>query len=88
MNGTRVRLNIEGFVALRNDPGVVADLEARAQKVAETAGDGFSTRPAETNTSRRTGRARVAVVTDTFEAMLSEVRDHTLARAISGGVNS
>ncbi len=78
---TRVKLNIAGFRALRNSPAVVAELERRAKAIAEAAGPGMETRPAETGGNR----ARVAVVTSSFEAMLAEAHHRTLTRAVGAG---
>ena len=77
----RIVLNRQGFRDLRNAPGVVADLERRAAAIAAAAGEGFATRPAE----RGRQRARVAVVTETYDAMRSEAKDRTLTRAINAG---
>lgn len=37
----KIKLNNAGFRALRTDPAVVADLRARAERIAAAAGDGF-----------------------------------------------
>lgn len=57
--------------------GVRADLEERAQRVAEAAGEGME---AAMFTER--DRARAGVVTATPTAMEAEARDHALTRAI------
>jgi hypothetical protein len=80
----RIKWHMRGFVQLRNAPGVVADLQARAQRIAEAAGEGVATRPAETHYGRQ-GRARAAVVTETYDAMRSQAKDSTLSRAIDAG---
>lgn len=77
----RVKLHMRGFRQLRNSPGVVADLAKRAAAIAAQAGDGFATRPAETGGDR----ARVAVVTETAEAMIDEAKHRTLTTSIDAG---
>jgi len=79
-----LKLNIPGFVALRNSPEVQADIKARAERIAQAAGDGFEVTPVTTNMSR-SGRARVAVIATTAEAMLAEANDQALTRAIDSG---
>ena len=81
----RVKLNIKGFVELRNSPAVVADLQARARRIAAAAGDGMEVKPAETNHRFPKGRARVAVVTGTYDAMRREAKTRDLTRAIDAG---
>jgi uncharacterized protein YqgV (UPF0045/DUF77 family) len=79
-----LKLNYMGFVALRNSPGVIADITSRAQRIAEAAGDGFKVTPVRTNFSI-TGRASVRVLTETAEAMVAEATDRTLTQAIDAG---
>lgn len=73
--------NLAGFRSLRNSPEVVAHLQAQAEQVAARAGDGMVVLPAE----RGRNRARVAVVTGTWEAQRSEATDRSLTRALGGG---
>ncbi|WP_306365442.1 hypothetical protein [Nocardia sp. CC227C] len=80
----RVRHNIAGYYALRSEPGVVADLEARGQRVlaaagGEAAGYGMDSRQ---GAKRPQGRWRVSVVTNTPEAMLDNAENNTLLRAM------
>ncbi len=63
---------------LRNYP--VADLEARAQRVADAASDGTAQYGVRSDRGNR--RPRAAVVTENFDAMLTEAREHRLATAI------
>jgi len=77
-------LNIPGFVALRNSPEVQADIQARAERIASAAGDGFVVTPVTTNRSM-SGRAHVAVITGDADAMLAEANDQALTRAIDAG---
>lgn len=57
--------------------GVLHDLQARAERVAEAAGDGF-----EADTFVGRNRARAGVITATPAAMEAEARDHVLVRAL------
>ena len=79
----RIVLYNKGFIALRNSPAVVGMLTSLAQGVAARAGEGFETRPTETDFSYPKGRARAAVVTATSEAMQQEAKDRTLTRAFA-----
>lgn len=56
------KLNRAGFRELRNSPAVVADLDARARRVAEAAGDGFVSA---SGGGKTRGRASVATVSNT-----------------------
>ena len=85
MGDLRIKLYNKGMVELRNSPGVVAELERRASAIAASAGEGVATRPAETDFSFPSGRARVAVVTETFDAMYAEATNRTLTRALDAG---
>ena len=80
----RVKLNYKGFVALRNSPEVVSDLTSRAQRIAQTAGDGFVVTEPRYNHSI-SGRASVRVVTGDAEAMVAQTRDNVLDRAMDAG---
>lgn len=73
----RLKLNRRGVAALLKSDTVAADLDARARRVAGTAGPGFV---AETRTGRT--RARSIIYPDTFDAALTEHRDQALTRAI------
>lgn len=59
---------------------VLADLQARGERIAATAGDGFAAEPFIGRT-----RARVTVRTATPQAMEREARDRTLTRALDAG---
>lgn len=80
----RWKINNAAFVALRNSPGVIADLKRRAEAIADRAGEGIETRPAETR-GGRTGRARVAVVTASYTGRRRQAEDSALTRAIDAG---
>lgn len=77
----RIELNIAGVNALMTDPAVQADLDERAARMADAAGEGFEASP---------GRphkwvARAYVHTATAEAMRAEATDRALTRAIDAG---
>lgn len=73
----RIVLNRQGVNALLHDAGVQADLRARAENVAQAAGDGM-----EVTEAGDQNRARYVVVTATAEAMRGEALDRRLTRAI------
>lgn len=73
----RIVLNSKGINELLHSPGVQADLKARAQRVADTAGDGM-----EVTEAGDRNRARYVVITTTPEAMTNEAIDRSLTRAI------
>lgn len=72
-----VRLNRKGVTVLLKSPEVKADLEARANRVANAAGEGF-----EVDSEVGPQRARASVRTVTFDAMKSEAEDRALTRAL------
>lgn len=76
-SGTRFELNHDGVRELLQSPGVLADLAARAGRVAAAAGPGM-----EVSTFIGRNRARVSVITATTEARLAEAHHRTLTSAI------
>lgn len=79
-----VNLNLRGFVALRNSAPVVADIQGRAQRIADAAGDGFDVGQVRYNNSI-SGRAKVTVRTATYEARAAEAADGVLRSALDAG---
>ena len=77
----RLKFNRAAFNALRTAPGVEADLTARAEAMAEAAGDGFEMLPAEK--SRK--RAHRVVAATTVEAAAKNAKENTLLRSIDAG---
>lgn len=77
----RIRLIDRGIRDLLNGPVMQADLASRAARIASAAGEGFEAKPPE----RGRRRARVAVVTGTYEARLREAREGVLMRALDAG---
>lgn len=76
----RIELNSKGVGALLRSPGVRADLQARADRIATGAGEGHAA-----YTWRGHDRTRARVTTSTDEADRSEAIDGTLSRAIDLG---
>lgn len=76
----KVVLNRSGVRALLRGVEVQAELKRRADRIAAAAGEGHIVDP-----HLGPNRARVAIVTDTFEAMRSEATDRTLTRALDAG---
>lgn len=76
----RVTLNPKGVEALLKSAEVQADLKRRADAIAAAAGPGMEARA-----SVDKDRARAAVVTATFDAILAEAAHKNLTRAIDAG---
>lgn len=76
----RIKWNIKGFEELRRSPGVAADIDARAARVAAAAGKGYVASPYEGKS-----RHRASVFTQTPRAMVDSKRNNTLLRAIDAG---
>lgn len=77
----KVVLSGEGFRQLLQSPEVLADLQARADRIAEAAGDGFVAEQARVGAVR----GRVQVYSSTREAMMAEASDASLTQAIDAG---
>ena len=76
----RIKWSIPDFVALRHEPGVAADIDSRAARVAAAAGKGYVASPYEGKS-----RHRASVFTQTQRAMVDSKRNNTLLRAIDAG---
>lgn len=76
----RIKLNREGVRELLRSPEVLADLTARAERIAARAGPGHVV-----ESDVGDNRARAVVITSTVEAMVAEARDRNLTRAIDAG---
>jgi hypothetical protein len=77
----KVEINDAGAIALLKSTAVRADLEARARRIAESAGAGsFEVTSHDTPT-----RVRVSVVTADYDARKSEAEDRSLLRALEAG---
>lgn len=76
----RLEMNSAGFRALLRSPQVLADVDRRAQAIADRAGPGMEA------TSRvGPNRARASVRTATAEAKRAEATDKALTRALDAG---
>ena len=84
MAKSKIKWRIEGFSEIRNAPGVLDDLQQRADAIADEAGDGYESRPAETGEGRKS-RGRAAVLTGTAEARYDNARNQTLLRSLDAG---
>jgi len=72
-----VEMDSAAVVQLLKSPEMQGVLAERAQTIADAAGPGHRV-----ETEVGPNRARAAVITDTFEAILDESRNKTLSRAI------
>jgi hypothetical protein len=77
----RLKFNLKGFRELRTDPKVVQDLEARARRVAQAAGDGVEVLPVQ----QARNRAHVLVAPVTGDAERRVAKDNSLIRALEAG---
>lgn len=80
MARVRVTHNRKAYAALLKEAGVLADVRARAQRVADAAGEGY-----EMNSSAPRKRARASVVTATGEAIRDNAENQTLIRSLEAG---
>lgn len=76
----RIEMNRKGVEELLKSPEVQADLQRRAEAIAQAAGPGMV---AEARVGRT--RARASVRTGDFDAILAEARDKALTKAIDAG---
>lgn len=77
---TKLELNRAGVRQLLRSPEVLADLEARAHRIADAAGAGM-----EVEATVGPNRVRVSVRAATFEARKAEATEGALTRAIDAG---
>lgn len=70
-----------GFRALRTEPGVIADLQERAERIAEAAGEGVEVLPMQQPYSR----AHFVIAPTSEEAARRVAKDNTLLRALEAG---
>lgn len=84
----KIKWNTQAFYDLRSAPGVVAELESRAQQIASTAnarGKGTYATGSRQGMRRPQGRWRATVVTADARAIVDNAKNHTLIRALGGG---
>ena len=77
----RIKWRLKGFRELRQQPGVEADLDQRARRIAEAAGAGFDVLPAQMGRTR----ARRLVAPRTAKAISDNARHNTLIRSLDAG---
>lgn len=75
-----IKLTRTGPRQIRQSQGVLADMAARAERIAALAGPGM-----EAGASVGATRARASVITATYEAMRAEASSRALTRAIDAG---
>lgn len=80
MGAFELKISHAGIRALLRSPGVLADLERRAQAIAAQAGPGM-----EVSSELGPNRARASVITATTEARVAEATDRALTAAIDAG---
>lgn len=80
----RIKWNIGAFAEIRNAPGVLDDLQNRADAIANAAGEGYESRPAEAGKGRN-GRGRAAIITADFDAVRDNAKNQTLLRSLDSG---
>lgn len=81
----RVKWNMKAWTALRHAPGVMADLDARASRIAHAAGPGFTRRQARKGTAGRRPRARASVGTTDYKSRRKQADENVLQRALNAG---
>lgn len=82
MTKPKIEWRLAGFRELRTEPGVVADVTERAERIAAAAGPGNEVTVTE---GRGRGRIRASVLTATPEAQQAEAADLSLTKAIDAG---
>ncbi|MFD4294140.1 hypothetical protein ACFWQG_13060 [Rhodococcus sp. NPDC058532] len=94
---TRVKINRAAFHALRSAPGVVAELDSRAEKIAAAANETLPEQDdpkgppehyvagSQQGESKPQGRWRASVVTASAQAMASNAKNNTLLKVLGSG---
>ena len=78
---TRLVFNRKAFRQILTDPGVVADMQRRAEAIAEAAGEGYVAAVTENPHTR----ARAAVIAASPEAAADNAANNTLLRSLDAG---
>ena len=76
----KIKWNIDAFRELRHSPGVAADIDGRAARIAAAAGAGYESSP-----YRGATRHRASVITTSAKAAASERKHGKLLRSIDAG---
>lgn len=80
MSKIKVKLRSAGVRALLKSPEMQAACQAEADRIAQTAGEGYTT-----SAKRGKTRATVSVTPETFQAKRREAKTHALIKAVKGG---
>ncbi|MCQ9367340.1 hypothetical protein NQ036_03645 [Brevibacterium sp. 91QC2O2] len=81
----KIKLNTKAFAQLRNSAEVMADLNRRARKISNAAGEGFEAHDAQPGTKGRNPRARASVGTDSLKGRRRQAQDNVLQKALNAG---
>lgn len=82
MARVQIKWNPNAMRELRTSPEVLADVEARAERVAAACGPGYVT---QSEISGGRGRARAVVITGDMDAIRDNARRNTLVANIDAG---
>lgn len=85
----RIDFNMQGFYELRSAPGVVAELDRRAEAICAAAnarGSGTYATGSRQGARRPQGRWHASVVTADARAMASNAKHHVLIGLLGGSV--
>lgn len=80
MSKVEIKLNSAGMEELLRSPAVMADLRARANRIARSAGFGYRV-----YVEQGRSRARASVVAGSRRARRDNARNNTLLRALGAG---
>lgn len=80
---TRIKWKVKGFVELRKEPGVLADLDERARNIARAANQSSPGYFPSSELGKR--RARASVITGDADSMIDNAKNQTLLRALDAG---
>ena len=78
MGKVTIKLSIPGLRQLRNEPGVMAELQKQANNIANRAGEGFVA----DEVTKGSTRARCRVHADDAHAYYSNLKHNTLLKAV------
>ena len=79
----RIKWRIKGFVELRKEPGVLADLDERAHDIARAANRSSPGYIPSSQIGKR--RSRASVITGDAESMIDNAKNQTLLRSLDSG---
>lgn len=76
----KFKWNVGEFQAIRRLPGVAAEINRRAEAIADAAGDGY-----EWSAYDGLTRSRAGVVTASFKAIRDNAKNNTLVKSLDAG---